>query len=144
MNKKILIPALFLAILSLTAFGVTSIKAQGNGNYPPIVQKLVERFGLNEDEVKQVFDEARGERQAQMQANFEERLNQAVTGGRITQEQKELILSKHEEMQANREMTEHQEEMKNWAQENGIDLSQIGFLGPRGGGKGGFGFGPRE
>ena len=63
-------------------------------------------------------------------------------------------MAKHEEMQANRgqwqdltpeekkaKMEEHREEMKNWAQENGIDLSQIRPLGPGGGMKPGFGHG---
>lgn len=157
MNKKILIPALSLALLGLTAFGVTSIKAQGDGNYPPIVQKLVERFGLNEGEVQQVFDEARGERQEQMKAKFEERLEQAVADGKITAEQKQLILAKQAEMQANRgqwqdltpeerkaKMGEHKEEMKTWAEENGLDLSQFKLIGPGGGMKGGFGHGLKK
>ena len=73
-----------------------------------------------------------------MQAAFEDRLNQAVVGGKITQEQKEKISAKHKEMQATREQNrenwqgktpeEHRvamqqlhDELTSWAQQNGID-----------------------
>lgn len=61
-SKKIIVPGIALAVLSLVSvLGVRSIRADENGVYPPIVQKLVERFNLNTEEVQQVFDEAREE-----------------------------------------------------------------------------------
>jgi len=131
-----------LAILGFVAYGTVRAYADDkSGGYPSIIQKLVERFGLNEEEVKTVFDEARGERQQQMQDRFEERLNQAVSDGKITEEQKQAILAKKAEMQVNRgefkdfspeerqeKMQAHREEMQTWAEANGIDISQIHSL----------------
>ena len=133
------------ALLFTGVVGAGLIKAEETNNYPPIVQKLVERFGLNEDEVKAVFDEARQERHQERLAHFEEGLNQAVADGKITQEQKELILAKKEEMRAKHEemrslsweerrtaMEQQKEEMKTWAEENGIDSTQLFPFGPKG------------
>ncbi len=151
MKKLIIILVLALGLL---VFASTKAYADNSDKYPPIIQKLVERFGLNEDEVKAVFDEAREEQHQQMQNRFEERLNQAVSEGEITEEQKQAILAKREEMQANREefkdlspeerrekMEAHQEEMKKWAEENGLELDSCPMFlgeGPRGG------FGPKR
>lgn len=138
-KKKIAIAIVALTILTLAGtIGVGKILAEDVNNYPPIISKLVERFGLNEDEVKSVFDEARQEHQAQMQVKFEEKLNQAVNDGKISQEQKNKILAKHEEMCQNKEnwqslskeekrekARELKEEIKNWAEAEGINLKDV-------------------
>jgi hypothetical protein len=148
LNKKILIPTLALAaITGLGVLGVTSVKADEDRPCPPIVETLIEKFNLNEDEVSSVLDEVRQERQGQMQQNREERLNQAVSDGVITEEQKELIQTRWQEMFAEREQERqaHREEMQAWFEENGIDhdaLMEFGGFGPRGG-FGQRGFGPR-
>ena len=103
-NKKLVIAVVTFTILTLAGtIGVGKILAQDAYNYPPIISKLVERFGLNEDEVKSVFDEARQEHQVQMQAKFGEKLDEAVKNGELTEDQKQAILKKHEEMKAKRE-----------------------------------------
>ena len=160
-SKKIIVPVIALCVLSLVSFlGVRSVRADENSAYPSIVQKLVERFNLNTEEVQQVFDEVRNERRQQMQAHFEERLEQAVSDGKITKEQKQAILAKKGEMETNRgglnkdllseglapkerreEMESHRQEMKAWAEENGIDLDFLPMLLGKGY-RGGFG-GPR-
>lgn len=154
MNKKLLIFALGLVLLGGVGFTAVSADAQGGqGNHETIVQKLVERFGLNQEEVEEVFEDVREERRAEMQAQHEERLNALVEEGKITQEQKQVIIAKHKEMRQEKEENwqdwknltpeekkakwqEHKEEMQRWADENGIDLSLIGGLagrGPKGG-----------
>jgi hypothetical protein len=150
--KKIIIPAIALSILSLIGLAkVSSVSAEDSQNYPPIVQKLVARFNLDAGEVQKVFDEEREERQQEDQLRFEERLSQAVTNGVLTQEQKEAILAKRAEIQARHEemknlsweekrkaMEQEREEIKNWAEENGIEI--FWFSGHHEGGR--FGFGP--
>jgi len=84
-----------------------------------MIQTLVEKFNLNADEVETVFDEAREGRQQSMQQNREERLNDAVSDGAITEEQKEALQNKWEERNMERE--QHQEEMQAWMDEQGID-----------------------
>lgn len=105
---------------------------------PTLLDKIVEKFGLNQTEVEQVVTDYRNERRGQMQAQYEERLNQAVTDGKITEEQKKLILEKHNQLQSqwdseSQQRQQHREEMQTWAEENNIDLSYLGFGMGRGG-----------
>jgi hypothetical protein len=139
MNKKIVLTVLSVAVLGSAVFGVTRVGAQNTVTDPhdSLIQRLVAKFGLNESEVKQVFDEEREARHTEMKKQFEDTLTQAVTDGKITDEQKQKILVKHEEMKAAREadmesfnaMTDDQrksameakrEELKTWAEENDI------------------------
>jgi len=115
-------------------FGIKVVNANDDSTYPPLVQKLIDRFNLNGDEVKQVFDEHRQERQQQMRAGLEERLGQAVSDGKITQEQKEAFLAKKEELMAEcgEAGKQHQQEMRTWAEENGIDMELFHSFGNRG------------
>ncbi len=148
MKKAILISMLVVGVLVL---GTSVAKADETKDYPPIIQKLVEKFGLNETEVKQVFDEQRTERKAEMQAKREEKLNQAVGEGVITEEQKQALLAKKEEVRVNKgelkdlskeereaQREANREEMQTWAEGQGIDLEALHqFMGPKKGpGKG--------
>lgn len=108
----------------------------------PIVDKLVERFNLNEDEVVGVFDEAREERQQQMEEQWrtrmEERLDEAVSDGVLTTDQKQALLDKQTEMQEKHQQL--REEWRQWQEQSGIDFEalapyRVGF------GCGGKGFG---
>jgi cell division protein FtsN len=137
MRKKLLIPTLGLAALIGTGIvGTSIVKADSFNPNSPIVQKLVERFGLNEDEVVSTFEELRTEHQEMIRRTKEEKLNQAVNDGVITEEQKQALLAKWEEMKAEKE--QHREEMENWFDEQGIDreaLMQYGGFGRGGLGK---------
>ncbi len=163
-SKKVIIPSLILGAIACTGFyGVgATFASDSDDNRETIVQRIAERFNLNTDEVESVFDENRAERQIQNQERQEERLAQAVSEGKLSEEQKELLLSKMEENRTekgeNREtfrgMTHeekmearegHREEMDQWMEDNGIDHDALGGLGEggngmRGGHKGG-GFG---
>src|SRR3990167_5847640 len=125
MNKKILMPVIAFTIISMSSFGANAAYAQSNesGTLPTLIERIIEKFGLKKDDVQKVVDEFRTEKQAEMKKLQEERLNEAVTNGTITEEQKQLILKKHEEMQAEHE--KRQAEMKAWADENDIDLNQF-------------------
>ena len=135
MNKKILIPTLGLALVAgLGALGASVVKANDITSYPPMVQVLANKFGLNPDEVGDVFDEAHQARQSEMFQNREERFGQAVENGVITQEQKDALSNKQQERNMERE--EHYKEMQTWFEEQGIDhtaLMQYGGFGGRGG-----------
>lgn len=140
MKNRLLLPVFTLALVGLAVFGVSQVQAQSQQvKYPSIIQKLVERFGLKESDVQAVFDEARQERQLQMQARLEEGLNQAVKDGKITEFQKQAILAKHKELQEKRSQNkqnwqnmtpeqrrqatqEQKQELKSWVSQNDIDL----------------------
>ena len=169
MNKKAII--LTTSLLTVAAFFMLAQPTQafwpfGSGNktkqsangFPSIIQKLIDKFNLNPEEVTQVLDETRQEHQQQAQANFEEKLNEAVGNGKITEDQKNIILAKHEELKNGRDSLEdlspeerrqkaqtQQEELKAWAEQNGIDLKDF-FLGQNKGARREFktGFGLRN
>lgn len=153
MKRKAVILISALAIVSLIAINTTKMVAADSEDreYPPFIQKLIEKFNLNQEEVYNFLEEDREERRQEMQAHFEERLNQLVTDGKITETQKQAILSKKEELEQERAQNqeergekreEHMEEMKKWAEENGIDLDIFqeimgNFRGEKGPGFGG-------
>lgn len=144
MKKILTYTAIAVAVLGLCGIATIGVQAEGiDENYPPIIQNLAERFNLNIDEVKGFFDENRGER-------MQERLVEAG----VTEEQIEALQAKKEELREecgslkdlSREerwakMQERREEMKDWAEENGIDLSVLGGFGGRPGKGFGKGFG---
>lgn len=144
-NKQMLAIATIL-LLGLGVFATTNVSAHGfGGGDGTLVSRLAETFGKSEDEVQAVFDSAREEKQAEAQANFETKLQEAVDNGDLTADQQALILNKHSELmaehQADREsaagmtreehraeMETHRAEIQAWADDNGIDLS---WFGPR-------------
>lgn len=140
MNKKTIalagVTTLAVGIVGLAGVaGLSVVSAQNNlEDYPPIIQNLAEKFGATPEEVQDVFKQTREERRAR-------HLEQLVEDGKITEDQKELIMKKQDELQAKRDeirnsqmtfderrnaMQELHEEMQQWAEENGIDLPMSG------------------
>lgn len=141
-NKKVLASILGITLLGSTLFGANYVAAQDAATTTPsIVLRLAEKFNLNKDDVQKVFDEHRQENQKYMQQQLNNRLDQAVKDGKITQAQKDAILKKHSEMvnvkfektnfkELNREERqkigqEKRAEMEAWANEIGLDLSTL-------------------
>jgi hypothetical protein len=147
MNKKLLLLGLGLAVLTGWGwYGTRSARAEEAGFSPSIVERLAERFGLNESEVEGVFDEERQARWEEMREVRENSLEQAVGDGVITLKQKQALLAKFGQMQEERE--KHREEMKTFMQAQGIDTTKLapymGF-GRHGGGRGmGMGLGQAQ
>ena len=146
MNKKIVVTVLTLALAG-SAVVASRTSAQGIFSGDNFISTLAQKFGKSEDEIKTVFDQVRNERQAEMQTLQAERLDQAVSDGNLTEDQKQMILSKKAELQAERQAERdnrqaHQQELKTWAEENGIDTQYLFGFGP--GKAGGRGFGRRS
>lgn len=113
-----------------------TISEQGNP-MSSLVTAIAQKFNLNTADVQQVFDEQRAQMQVQRQQMFSDRLAQAVTDGKLTQDQADKITAKMTELQAQREadkstfdsltqaerQTKMQEQMtalKQWATDNNI------------------------
>lgn len=145
MQKKHLVTAAALAIVGTTLFGATQAFAQTQAPEDPrasIVEKLATKFGLEESAVQAVFDEQRAEHQTEMLARQVERLTQLVSEGKITEEQKQLIIQKRQELMAEHQsehesmrdktpeerraaMEEHRTALESWATEHGIDVQYL-------------------
>lgn len=143
MKKKLLLSAAVVTLAGLSYFGTGYVSAQANDTTnTTLVQKIATKFGLNQTDVQAVFDEHRDEHHQQMQARFEEKLTQLVKDGKITEEQKTRIIAKFNEMKQQKETTREtmqnmtpeerkaahdtkQEELKAWAEANGIDVNVL-------------------
>ncbi|MFH1789804.1 MAG: hypothetical protein ABH832_01925, partial [bacterium] len=160
MNKKYLLYVI-TPVLAFATVGAVYASPTVNGNNNPmgdIVNAIAQKFNLNVTDVQQVFDEHKeqmkaqrqelfSEKQADMQKKFEERLTQAVSNGKLTQEQVDKIIAKKAELQAERQYTqnglpeqdrttakEHMDSLKQWATDNNIPLEYLqigGFRGTR-------------
>ena len=157
MKKKIIIPSIFaVAVLALAVMMSSSVSAQNDENGNTLSYRIAQRFGLNETEVREEFDTFRDERRADMYAKYAERLNDLMAEGKLTKEQRDKILEKHEEMQdmsesmrdlspeeRREQMESHRGEMKAFMEEIGVDEPLM--MGPmgKGGEHGGKEFGMR-
>ncbi|MFC1790252.1 hypothetical protein ACFLZP_02070 [Patescibacteria group bacterium] len=104
-------------------FGIRAVRADDNGFQSPMIRRLTERFNLNQNEVEEVFTQAREEHRAQRQNMAEDRLDQAVEDGVLSEEQKQALIAKREEMRSQRE--QHREEMRQWFADQGIDHDEL-------------------
>jgi polyhydroxyalkanoate synthesis regulator phasin len=113
-----------------------------DSNYPSIIQKLAERFNLNPEDVKSVFDQNREEIQAKAEQNFQDVLDQMVQDQKITQDQETAILEERakirdlkdqlkdltpEERQA--QMQNLRDEIQQWSEENSLNPGLIMGMG---------------
>lgn len=151
-NKTLIAAAVLTAVAGLTTLSVTKVAAQSE-NGLNLGQHLAQALGKSEDEVNQALHFFHELRHQEREAVIEQRLDEAVAAGTITQEQKQLLIEKHQEMTQDRElflgmqdresrqehrqeMQQHHEEMQAWAEENDIDLGAL-QLGPNNDDQGG-------
>src|SRR3989338_237342 len=91
---------LAVGVAGMLGFGAYAYAASDSGLHQPMVQKIAERFGLNQDDVQKVFDEEHQARKAEMETKFNERLSQLVADGKLTEEQKQAIIAKRAELES--------------------------------------------
>ena len=131
----------------------TSVKTNPMTN---LVNVIAEKFNLNPSDVQQVFTDQKAQMQVKMQQKETDKLNQAVTAGKLTQDQANKITAKKAELESEQStlktslqgktkteiqaaMKGQMDSLKQWATDNNIPMQYLmfgGFKGPRGG----FGF----
>ena len=145
-KKSIKIALILITSLALFSIGgvacVGEINAQANEEVgdecPLLVERFAERFDLDPDEIMDFFDELKEERKADAEERFEDRLGELVEDEKITEDQKEAILDKKEELKTFKEgledmtiseareaMKEIHEGLKDWAEENDLELKNF-------------------
>ncbi len=145
-GKMIAIAAASIGIASVIGAGTVAAQTETTTS---LADKIATKFNVNKDDVQQVIDQDHQERHAKMEKRLEERLQAAVDAGKLTADQKAKILTKHEEMEkereANREamkdktpeerraaMEQKRTELEQWAKDNGIPTEYL-MRGPGGG-----------
>ena len=161
MNKqsKMLVAAAMIASLSAGALGVgTSFAASNPGTtdrgMSGLVAAIAQKFNLDSSAVQAVFDAQHQQMSAQhaadMQVKIKTTLSAAVTAGKLTQAQADLITAKHAELKTAHEslqgktkaeiqaaMKTQHDALQAWAKANNIPKAYLQLGGP--GGKGGHG-----
>jgi|GEM_PF-1243441 len=125
--------ALFVGSAYLTLQSVSALIGLGNGEYPDLIKNLAAKFNADPAEVEQVFEDTHDQM-------IESRLDTAVAEGKITSDQKTLIINKMEEFQTkideinDQELTATErrdalenlhEEVRDWADKNDIPLMYL-------------------
>jgi hypothetical protein len=146
MKKKLLLATASILSAGLIIASTTPIAAEEPATHQEsLIQRLAQKFNVKESDVKAVFDEERAARRAEHHQQVESKLTEAVSDGKLTEAQKQLILTKHAELQREMEqqqtawqaktpaerrtlMAERREALEQWAQQNNIDLEY--FRGP--------------
>lgn len=162
-SKKIILPVAALVIITgaLAAAPYTYAQQPGTQHvnfFQGLIDAIAQKFGLSTDQVKSVLTDYQQQQKQNKERNWqqhqEDRLNQLVKDGKITDTQKKAILdelavlkSKYNQdnfknMTPDRKKQQFQamqDEIKSWANTQGIDPSYVmpGFgmgMGWKGGG----------
>ena len=140
-----ILPVLALALVGGVTYAATPAQERVNP-FSNIAAAIAKKFNLNSNDVQTVIDETMAADRAQMEVNRETRedtrLAQAVTDGKLTQAQADLIKAKRAELQTafdnlkNLSATDRQTAIKNqfdalkqWATVNNIPEQYLMFGG---------------
>lgn len=153
-TKKLAAGALGIGIL---AAGAHAAEAAIRDNAAPgnpmssVVTAIAQRFGLSQSDVQKVFDEQmalhKTEMESRMKQERAERLATAVSEGKLTQAQADLITAKQDEMRTLHEslkgktkeevkaaMESNKASWEQWAKDNGIPAEYLRPAGRKGDG----------
>lgn len=125
------------AVLGASSVIVFADTTNSNGQ-DGLAAKIASAFHLNQADVQKVIDQDRQANQAQREQKYGDRLTQAVTDGKLTSAQKDLILAKHKEMVSFMDslkdktpeerysaMQTERQQLQDWAKQNNIDLKWV-------------------
>lgn len=146
-SKTLLLTGLAAATVVGGTLFTSAVSAQTTRDGTGLADAIAAKFNLKSEDVQTVIKDYRvqykAEHEQQMQVKLNERLDQAVTDGKITAEQKELITTKLAEvkskMQELRDMTDKEarktamdqlhSDLKSWAEANNIPTDLMGPMG---------------
>ena len=150
-----------IAVVAVGAIAMSSVSAAsvaGNTNsVSNLVNALAQKFNLNPADVQQVFNDNQAQMKAQMQQKETDRINQAVTDGKLNQDQANKIIAKKAELETQQAtfkaslegktkaeiqaaMKIQMDSLKQWATDNNIPMQYLMMFG--GARHGRFGMGP--
>lgn len=126
--RYIVAPVVALALVGLGWTGLNYAKADDNNSGgSTLVDKIVEKFNLDKDEVESVVSELHTQRQQERQTAQDSKLDEAVSDGVITEDQKQELTEKRNSFREQQEQARqsHRDEMHKWMSDNGIDSTKL-------------------
>lgn len=132
-NKRIAIGAAALAITgaAATATALAATSTSTNSTYPPIVQKIADKFHLSPADVNDVFQQQKQMNKEEKKQRLNDYLEQKVKDGTITEDQKNKVVAKldelHQQLKNEDKDQRHQDlqtlktQFEQWAKDNGIN-----------------------
>jgi len=103
-SKRIIIPALAATAIVGAAglYGARSLALADNrtGQNQSLAQTIANSFGLDASKVQNVITQYRQGKQTGRANNYQQRLQDAVTAGQLTQAQEQAILAEHNRLAA--------------------------------------------
>jgi len=155
-QQKYMIATIGTAAILAGGFFANAAFADTSPTHQSLVDMIATKFNLNKTDVQQVVDQYHAQQKTDMKQKFTDRLNQAVTDGKITSAQRDLITAKLIEVQGKiadiqkitdptarkTALTQLMTDVKAWATANNIDMKWLGPIAGRGfGGPKGMGMG---
>lgn len=115
--------ATVVGVAGIGGAGIAAAQQNGPSGNGTMVDRLVEKFNLDKNEVRAVMTEQHENREAERLQSYTDRLQEAVDAGTITADQKKAIEAKHNEVHEAREA--EMEKLRAWADENDVDMRYL-------------------
>ena len=141
-SKRYLILAAVGTAGTISLAGLAAAASSTIPKPPTLAQELAQRFNLKTGDVQSVIDQHHTEMQNYHEQTYEDRLNQAVTEGKLTSTQKDQILAKHKELAGfitslqsqpasdrRKALAQKLTELHQWAKDNNIPAGYLGGVG---------------
>lgn len=135
--RKSLLLAGAATTVSLAGIGA-AMAASGSAGSSNLVDNIASHFHLDKAAVQQVVDQTKQQNQTAHEQKYEDRLAKAVTDGKITAAQKDLILAKHNELVSTRQslkgktpaerraaLTQERTDLQAWEKANNIPAGYL-------------------
>ncbi|HUD11666.1 MAG TPA: hypothetical protein VMS08_04615 [Candidatus Saccharimonadia bacterium] len=95
-KKTIIIPLAVVAAIGAGVYGTSQASAASSTNSgQTLAQRIASAFNLDPSKVQTVVNQYRASQQSERDANYQDRLNQAVTNGKLTSAQESAIITEH-------------------------------------------------
>lgn len=130
-SKTLIAASAITGAIGIAGISSTALAATSDDDYSPIVKKIADKFNLKDADVQQVFKDEKTLHQQKHQQGLEDKLDQAVKDGKLTEEQKNQLIAKLESLKSEfkpeknqQRMLKHQnlhDELEAWAKDNGIN-----------------------
>ena len=140
-----MIAAAVTTLGAVGALGMQTVNAATDPSTNPasgLVQKIADKFNLNQADVQSVFDAQRTEMEAARQQEMKDELAAAVSAGKLTQDQADKVTAKLAELKANRDSLKDKtpqerrdaikaarDALQQWATDNNIPSEYLKFGG---------------